>query len=1423
MDENEKQNSTSEGIKNAEKVYKKLLPNWNRKNGTSIVKKMAESAVMAKCLSDTMLPSSGIKFSRGYSKAADQIQRASDLPKNSIWKTEWEPGDEPTAFDIDHHHTSQARTIDFTGSIQNLQNQHIPSYDSSKNGDAENIKDAENINFDQACPIELPETNSSVAKGRSNRDIKMDSSGKPILGPNHRRMLKLHKISEPKSFDINLIMQGELGVHSLTDYTYKEQQLVKKAVNRCKYKDQSLEWYNSVDINTVRVESHFEAVGADADVYNDDEEASDSTGRPQGSKWYNDESINAVCVETFFGTGEFKPEEEERGAFIKLQLAVNKFVQASKLNTFFFWTKSGFSVRTALNNLKRRWPLENRVQIPRSSLANQHRFNPKLRRLGGVTERFKLKKYNENQKCKQCCQKCKQRCQFNNNLRKARTIKEQFNNNLIKARTIKELQLDSNIIQLLKLYEKIDTDAVRIEPCFNAIGNDVGENISVTGTTILSSSDFFFSFLILTHKLLIQDSGGGTSKIGVTKPSSETKGRARNSDRRSTASVVKMLSISQKSLGAGSRARDDDQRPRAFNPQELLSIIKFPVVKFEVVNDDLTAFVSNTVYNDDTFPSTTDTNFPDASNSVKCIKTDHSFSFNPQDLTERSKAYYLMEQHLTERSKAYHLMEQQSKKSEENISQKKKMNIEMIYLSGFFLSTGNVNSTTKNTIESSTSGYLSGIFLPSPHCKLAMMAKCISISHLTSMNRKLMIDLTSCAHNLQRRELSTCNKNNNGNYRFIEVTKTHSWMVSTSAVNSGSDNMDTSKDVAKNGANNAATSLSAFANKDVVHRSNHDCDKDPLKLIPSEMVPVPTSNSGSIIVNIFYDVVTLNVFSVYVPVKVCRDAVEFSSASHYYFDVSGADSGNYKNLRNICDCWWHFSYIPTEMGGGTSAYIGGSSAYIHNFKTFSLNGTSSHDRSPSILLPHRCPNCMDRLLSLPHRWRNCYGTLKTYSSNETSSLYEISSQEIIHLSHRCQNCYGTSCISLPHRCQNSYGTNFFGIKSYLRREGGYKISIYIVEIIFKDPSLEILRVPETVRASKFEDPNSGPEPLNVDASDGISSPVAVTHHYLHASVLIGASKLTKLNFSLKLSIFALNSGSDTLGVDIANSVADSLTASTVEEVDTNVADSLTAFTVEEVDTTDAASLTASAVGEVDSNIAASLTAFAVEDATEVKESAKQLSDYLRCFLRTSENISDSRLKDYDGVDIKQTKDYIEMSCANYIRRILTSHGWNKDSSKSLPSKALSVPVSKSDATCTTKDASGVVASENVNSNSTVAGIINKKCTTGTGTSCFEWKVEVGTGTSCFECKVQVVFNKKVPEFSNKESLQHKSIWGPCMVFIHSFFTFGDQKGGVLYVFFDIIPCRLQPGTKMNYNFIILSLSQNPFCNPLLSKGLGGVL
>ena len=43
------------------------------------------------------------------------------------------------------------------------------------------------------------------------------------------------------------------------------------------------------------------------------------------------------------------------------------------------------------------------------------------------------------------------------------------------------------------------------------------------------------------------------------------------------------------------------------------------------------------------------------------------------------------------------------------------------------------------------------------------------------------------------------------------------------------------------------------------------------------------------------------------------------------------------------------------------------------------------------------------------------------------------------------------------------------------------------------------------------------------------------------------------------------------------------------------------------------------------------------------------------------------VKDYNGVDIKQTSHYIEMFCGNYIHCLARTHGWelavdNKDSS-----------------------------------------------------------------------------------------------------------------------------------------------------------------
>jgi hypothetical protein len=39
------------------------------------------------------------------------------------------------------------------------------------------------------------------------------------------------------------------------------------------------------------------------------------------------------------------------------------------------------------------------------------------------------------------------------------------------------------------------------------------------------------------------------------------------------------------------------------------------------------------------------------------------------------------------------------------------------------------------------------------------------------------------------------------------------------------------------------------------------------------------------------------------------------------------------------------------------------------------------------------------------------------------------------------------------------------------------------------------------------------------------------------------------------------------------------------------------------------------------------------------------------------------VEDYNGVDIKQTDKYIEMNCAGYINRLLKTHGWDTELSK----------------------------------------------------------------------------------------------------------------------------------------------------------------
>ena len=181
-----------------------------------------------------------------------------------------------------------------------------------KLNESENAKDTVSVNnknnCDKTCTNGLPEMNFDDVKTRaSNCDLKLDSSGKPVFGPanfsNPTRFQPSRAFEKPfisNDFsDLNSILAKDLGVHSLTEQTYKEQQLVEEAIRRCKYQNQNNEWYDEVDINSVKIKTHYEAVGSDADVYNDDEECNDdevSRDRRQGNsiRWYNNADSSAV-------------------------------------------------------------------------------------------------------------------------------------------------------------------------------------------------------------------------------------------------------------------------------------------------------------------------------------------------------------------------------------------------------------------------------------------------------------------------------------------------------------------------------------------------------------------------------------------------------------------------------------------------------------------------------------------------------------------------------------------------------------------------------------------------------------------------------------------------------------------------------------------------------------------------------------------------------------------------------------------------------------------------------------------------------------------------------------------------------------------------------------------------------------------------
>ena len=193
------------------------------------------------------------------------------------------------------------------------------------------------------------------SKARPKYDLKINFSGTPVLKfenfstdfnvPNklnsqsclsskkiiQERILHVKKGSRSKKFDVNEIMSDILGIHSLSDYTYREQQLVEEAINRCKYKDQSLEWYDNVNMNSVKIKSNFGAVGSNADVYNNDEEDIESRDLDcfQSNRWYNDKETKFIDVETYFGDGEFVPDDEENVTAANMS-AVNWLEDPSK-------------------------------------------------------------------------------------------------------------------------------------------------------------------------------------------------------------------------------------------------------------------------------------------------------------------------------------------------------------------------------------------------------------------------------------------------------------------------------------------------------------------------------------------------------------------------------------------------------------------------------------------------------------------------------------------------------------------------------------------------------------------------------------------------------------------------------------------------------------------------------------------------------------------------------------------------------------------------------------------------------------------------------------------------------------------------------------------------------------------------------------
>ena len=894
-------NVMSDEVKKIEKVYIKLLPGSNPKNGTSTVRRMAESAMMAKCISNSMFPSLNLKFSRGYSKAADHLQSKLLSPEHSIWNsTNWNPGDGPIIYSVDDH-TSQARSIDYTGSIQNLQNQWLPTYVKDINNDRPDV-------VDKTRPIPLPETKYDACEmhdkvqARPTTELQINSNNIPIFG----FVSVLNESSSQSS--------------------------------RCEHKDQLLELYENIDTETARIELSFDVIGNNVKKRT---------------------SFDNTSSDFFFSLLILT----HRSYKILIQ---ESSVDASKIGA----TTPSLGTRSRA----RKYDLKSPASVVKMLSKSQT----------SLGARSRARNYDQKSRA--------------------------YDTKLV---LIHQTTLGRD--NVIKVAEAHHQNVVKVVEAHHQIKNHflfcTPENDDVTLFDLKINDDNTRAF---DTKLSFYETTLGRDNTDKFKDNAK-------------------LSFYETTLG-----RDNTDKFKDYVVKFEADTIKFKdyVVKFEIVNNNLNAFASNTVY-------TTDTSFSirryvrsfqfthaDASNSVNCIKTDHSFSFNPQDFHSHGLGG-------AERSKAYNFMEQQSDKSEKTVSEKKMINvteraeayqfteqaeraeayhftevIERICLLNIFLPSRDVSSTARNKIQSvMMAKYLSGIFLPSPHHKLTTMEKCISSSNLPSMNQKLIIDFNASTHHMQRRELSTYTKNNNGNYKLNEVIKALStWL---SEVNydefSISSRCPCSASEADTGAvikqrrrvlipsNIAATNTftsSSVVNiiRDVIVPFNFllACDPEQIakdifkdigitiqfgaekqdgmipfefldssKPLPSEMVSVPIPNSDFNALDASDAVVTERASKVASNDNAVEEENEKGAHNFdqiqlnqicYRFLCSPSDIIKkslliFKNLHNACGCWRHFSYISAEMGGGGSAKTFSSSNKTSYYDTGSAKISSSNGAS----------------------------------------------------------------------------------------------------------------------------------------------------------------------------------------------------------------------------------------------------------------------------------------------------------------------------------------------------------------------------------------------------------------------------------------------------------------------------------------------